>query len=82
MLTQNYEKYCWVYVRFHYLENAEFCRNSRGSLMELLDHLIIAKEFSYISLDELNELRIIIEKCNADLNGYIKYLLRAKKESE
>ena len=50
--------------------------------MELLDHLIIAKEFSYISLDELNELRIIIEKCNADLNGYIKYLLRAKKESE
>lgn len=27
------------YGRFHYLDNAKFCRNSRGSLIQLLDHL-------------------------------------------
>ncbi|MBK8351782.1 MAG: four helix bundle protein [Saprospirales bacterium] len=35
--------------RFHYLDNAKFCRNSRGSLMELLDHLLIAQESEYIT---------------------------------
>jgi len=28
--------------RYHYLENVQFCRQSRGSLSELEDHLLIA----------------------------------------
>ncbi len=69
------------YGRFHYLDNAKFCRNSRGSLMELLDHLKIAQESEYITLEQLNEFRQKINKNNALINGYIQYLLKAKKES-
>ena len=32
------------YGRFHYLDNAKFCRNSRGSCYEVLDHLITASD--------------------------------------
>src|SRR5687768_9125729 len=30
------------YGRFHYLDNAKFCSNARGSCWEVLDHLITA----------------------------------------
>jgi len=69
------------YGRFHYLDNAKFCRNSRGSLMELLDHLLIAYESEYITLEQLTAYRQKINKNNALINGYIQYLLKAKKES-
>lgn len=32
------------YGRFHYLDNAKFCSNSRGSCWEVLDHLITAHD--------------------------------------
>lgn len=69
------------YGRFHYLDNAKFCRNSRGSLMELLDHLLIAQESEYITIEQLEEYRLKINKNNALINGYIRYLLKAKSES-
>ena len=37
------------YGRFHYKENSQFCRISRGSLYELVDQLITAKDENYIS---------------------------------
>lgn len=66
--------------RYHYKENAKFCRNSRGSLNEIIDHLIVAHEEEYISAKELTELKIKTNKCILILNGYIKYLLKTKKE--
>ena len=32
------------YGRYHYQENIQFCRHSRGSLMECMDHLICAMD--------------------------------------
>lgn len=66
--------------RYHYKENAKFCRNSRGSLNEIIDHLIVAREEQYIDDKELAELKIKTNKCILILNGYIKYLLKTKKE--
>lgn len=66
------------YGRFHYLENAKFCRNSRGSLYELLDHMIIAEEEQYITEKQLTEFKIEINNCATVLNGYIKYLVANK----
>lgn len=60
--------------RFHYQENAQFCRQSRGSLFELLDHLIIAFEEKYIDEEILLELKSSCLNCIKILNGYIKYL--------
>ena len=34
------------YGRFHYLDNAKFCSNARGSCWEVLDHLITGNDES------------------------------------
>ncbi|MFA6261584.1 MAG: four helix bundle protein [Bacteroidia bacterium] len=69
------------YGRFHYQENIQFCRQARGSLFEVLDHIIEAYDCEYISLDELNEFRQMHQKCLLLLNGYIAYLKRKKEGS-
>ena len=60
--------------RYHYQEFIHYCRISRGSLTELLDHGIIARDEEYISDVKLNELRNKIEKSTALINGFINYL--------
>ncbi|HEY5919109.1 MAG TPA: four helix bundle protein [Chryseolinea sp.] len=66
------------YGRFHYQENIQYCRQTRGSLFELIEHLIVAKDEGYISNEKLISLKGDIESCLAVLNGYINYLLKAK----
>lgn len=68
------------YGRFNYQENIQFCRISRGSLNETLDHLICAFDNSYIDEDLLNQYRYKIAQNIKVLNGYIAYLKRRKEE--
>jgi len=70
------------YGRFHYLDNAKFCSNSRGSCWETLDHLITAYDEDFISDEVLAEGRELIETAIKLLNGYISYLHRAAKSSQ
>jgi four helix bundle protein len=70
------------YGRFNFQENIQFCRISRGSLYEIIDHLIIAAEENYISANDLTNKREQINKCLAILNGYINYLKKAKVASK
>ena len=69
------------YGRFHYQENIQFCRQSRGSLYELIDHLDAAMECAYLDNNVaetvINEIKAAIRV----LNGYIKYL-KQRKETE
>lgn len=67
------------YGRFHYQENVQFCRISRGSLTELQDHLSVALDEGYIDegLEKLFDIKI--EECIRILNGYINYLLKSKQ---
>lgn len=60
--------------RYHYLDNLKFCRNSRGSLNEILDHLICAHDESLINDEQLQNLRGKYEECFRLLNGYISFL--------
>ena len=60
--------------RFHYQENIQFCRISRGSLYELIDQLITSKDDGYITTEEYEKGRSLIERALPLLNGYIKYL--------
>ena len=69
------------YGRFNYQENIQFCRISRGSLFEIIDHLIIAAEENYITEAQLENTKQQINKCLAILNGYINYLKKAKDGS-
>ena len=69
------------YGRYHYQENMQFCRQARGSLFELIDHVLTAEECEYITEERTQELIDMIKTSIAILNGYIKYI-RTKKESE
>ncbi|MHC1765415.1 MAG: four helix bundle protein [Verrucomicrobiia bacterium] len=63
--------------RFHYLDNAKFCRNARGSCCEVLDHLIAAHDEGLIDDDLLERGRDLVESALRLLNGYIRYLGKA-----
>ncbi len=64
--------------RFHHQENIQFCRLSRGSLDEKLEHMITAYDEKYITKEILNEINKDYKECLKQLNGYIKYLKTAK----
>ena len=64
------------YGRFHFKENIQFCRISRGSLNETLDHLHAAVDEGYISKDDFNKIYSQGREVEKVLNGYIGYLKR------
>ncbi|MFZ0132688.1 MAG: four helix bundle protein [Desulfobacterales bacterium] len=66
--------------RFSYQENIQFCRISRGSLMELIDDLNACVDEKYFEVRFLEELKIEGYKINKMLNGYISYLKKRKRE--
>jgi four helix bundle protein len=69
------------YGRFHYQENIQFCRQSRGSLYELIDHVLVAEECEYIESTKSDEFIEQIKSAIILLNGYIRYL-KKRKQSE
>jgi four helix bundle protein len=70
------------YGRFHYQENIQFCRTSRGSAYELIDQVITALDEEYITIEEHNETKEQINTTIKLLNGYISYLSKAKADSQ
>lgn len=60
--------------RYHYRENIQFCKTSRGSLNEMLDHLYLAMDMGYIGKDRFMKLYEKGREFEKILNGYIKYL--------
>lgn len=68
--------------RYHFQENIQFCRQSRGSLHELIDQLITALDEEYITKHEYTEGKVLINKALGLLNGYINYLRRVKSNSK
>jgi four helix bundle protein len=66
--------------RYHYKENIKFLLNARGSVAEILDHGIEAKDCNYISEEVLKSLRDQVESCLKLINGYIKYLRNRNSE--
>jgi len=64
--------------RYHFQENIQFCRISRGSLMELIDDLNTCIDEKYFPFDYLEELKREGYRVNKILNGYIAYLKKRK----
>ena len=62
--------------RHHHQENIQFCRQARGSLIEMRDHLSVSVDEGFSTQEQVsvlfNELEITLES----LNGYIAYLKR------
>jgi four helix bundle protein len=68
------------YGRYHYQENIQFCRQSRGSLEETKDHFYTALDEQYISQNDFNEFMQHYDKCLKLLNGYIYYIEEQKQK--
>jgi four helix bundle protein len=68
--------------RFHFQENIQFCRHSRGSLNEIIDQLITSRDEGYISDNDYAKGRDLISRALALLNGYIRYLSRQKSKKD
>jgi len=68
------------YGRYHYLDEAKFLSNSRGSLHEVLDHGITGLDEGLLTPAQLGILREKAELALKLLNGYRAYLLRKAKE--
>jgi len=66
------------YGRFHFKENAQFCRISRGSLYEILDQIITAHDEDYITLEQCSKLKSMTKENIKILNGYINYFINKK----
>ncbi len=60
------------YGRFSYQENMQFCRQSRGSVYELRDHLTTALDAGYITPDEYKENDLQAVSVVKLINGYIR----------
>jgi four helix bundle protein len=65
--------------RYHFQENIQFCRISRGSLTEIWDDLITCRDDNYISPDEFQKAELIVKQAIKVLNGYIHYLEKSKQ---
>ncbi len=67
--------------RYHYQENIQFLRQSRGSLEELIDDINACIDERYADENKLNNLKEEAYGLLKKINGYIKYL-RIRKEEE
>ena len=67
------------YGRFHYQENIQFLRISRGSVNEILDHLITCLDQGYIGQEIFNELETRINKEIQIIDGLIRSLRNKQK---
>jgi four helix bundle protein len=68
--------------RFYYQDSIKFCRYSRGSLEETLEHLITAFDEKYIAEEILKTHKIKYDTCLKLINGYIRYLDKSKRGEE
>lgn len=64
--------------RFSYPDQIHFCVQARGSLAETMNHLIDAKDETYISEIALADYRLKFKELERVLNGYIIYLRTQK----
>ena len=58
--------------RYSYQEHVQFCRHSRGSAMEVRDHLIAALDAGYLTQERWEELDGLARRVIQVLNGYIR----------
>ena len=65
--------------RWHFRENIQFCRVSRGSVDELLDDLNVCEDEKYGKPDLVSELKAEAYGLISKINGYIAYLRRTQQ---
>ena len=70
------------YGRYGYQENAQHCRQARGSLYELRDHLITCLDQGYSAAAEVDRLDMMARREIQMVNGYLRTTLALKKAAK
>jgi four helix bundle protein len=70
------------YGRFSYQENMQFCRQSRGSVYELRDHLTTALDAVYITQEQYKQYESQATSVIKLINGYIRSTKQRKLEAD
>ena len=65
--------------RFHFQEQIQFCRQARGSLSEVLNHIYTAFDCNYIFKEQVIEVENKADLLLKLVNGYIFYLKNQKQ---
>lgn len=69
------------YGRFHYLDRIRFLYNSRGSMMESVNHwLSLMLERGIIAKEDFDDFKKVANKLSLKLNNYIQSIYNSKKE--
>jgi four helix bundle protein len=67
--------------RYSYQENAQHCRQARGSLHEIRDHLTTCLDEGYLPKEEGNRLEKMALRVIQVLNGYLRATLALKRSA-
>ena len=65
--------------RWHYQENIQFCRVSRGSVDELIDDFNVCQDEGYGDQTLVSHLKTEAYDLIRRINGYIAYLKKTKQ---
>ncbi len=69
------------YGRFHYLDRVRFLYNSRGSMLESINHwLDLLLERNKVSQTEYDEIKVVADKLSIKLNNYITSIYNSKND--
>ena len=80
ILVDKYYKGQEGFGRFHFQENIQFCRQSRGSICELIDDFNECYANKYIDHAYRDDLKKDAYHLIKVLNGYIASIKRLKQE--
>lgn len=64
--------------RYHYQEQIQICRQARGSLSEVLNHIYTAFDCNYIDQNQVKEIEDKTELLLKLINGYLNFLKKLK----
>jgi len=70
------------YGRYHYLDSLKFYSNARGSLNEVLGHLINARVLNYCDDQYFSSFYALIRQAEKTLNGFMSYVRQQKAGEE
>jgi four helix bundle protein len=68
--------------RFGYQENVQMCRQARGSLYELRDHLTTCVDEGYFGCAEAERLDALIQSVTRLVKGHLRSTLARKQQSD
>ncbi len=69
------------YGRFGYQEKAQHCREARGSLYELRDHLTTCVDEEFLNPTEARRLDVMTLSATRLLNAYLRATLALKRQT-